>query len=350
MTASFKLAVIGCGEKNWELRTRALKALAADGVVEVLAVSDPDLGRAEMVADALGAPPAFESLDDVIKHERLDGVVVMLPAQTQCVGTTDALERGLHVFCEAPFGHSAKEAQQMIEKAWDANRVLAAGYHYRHQAAWSLWHAQLGGIGARWVLDANWLRSTGTADLDLPAGRGFWDDTSLRDIFADRGIHHLLSVGLPMLGSRPVAVTAVRWNDPHWDEADLRIMDEFSVAVDLASGARGRFTAARGVDALAERFDVRCYGTKGQMRVPLMAAAGLDGEKFRPSVIGRGGGLEWGEAPGALEEVFVAELLDWVQACRGDRPLPRTKDFVLLHKVLDGAYESVKRGGERIEI
>jgi predicted dehydrogenase len=350
MTASFKLAVFGCGEKNWELRTRALSALASDGVVEVITVIDPDLARAEMVADALGAPPAFESLDDVIKRDRLDGVVVMLPAQTQCVGTTDALERGLHVFCEAPFGHSAEEAQEMIEKARHVNRVLVAGYHYPHQVEWSLLHAALGEIGTRWVVHANWLRSTGTFDPGLLGGRGFWDDTSLRDIFADLGIHHLLSVGLPMLGSRPVAVTAVRWNDLDWAGDDPEITDEFSVVVELASGARGTFTAARGVDVSAERFDVRCYGTKGQLRVPLMAAAGLDGEKFRPTVIGRGGELEMGEAPEALEEVCVAELLDWVQACRGEMLLPRMKDIVLLHRVLDGACESIRRGGERVTI
>jgi hypothetical protein len=30
--------------------------------------------------------------------------------------------------------------------------------------------------------------------------------------------------------------------------------------------------------------------------------------------------------------------------------LPRMKDIVLLHRVLDGACESIRRGGERVTI
>jgi predicted dehydrogenase len=345
--ASFRLAVFGCGEKDWELRIPAAQALG----VEVIAVADPDLSRAKLVARALGVSAAFGSLEEMIAREELDGVVVMSPAEAQCAATVYALQHGLHVLCEAPFGRSAAEAEQMIEAAELVNRVLASGYHYPLQASWPLSYASLGGIGARYRLEGNWLSSVSASDRSIPDRPGSRSNPGIRDVVADLGIHHLLSVGLPMLGSRPVAVTAQgRWSRLDRDASPLRIEDGFSMTVEFASGARGSFMAARGVDALSERFDVCCYGNEGQVQAWLMPA-GLDPEAFRPSVIGRVGNVRWGVAPMSIEETFVIQQWSWIAACRGGQVLGLgPQDAVLVHKVLDAAYESVKRGGERIEI
>jgi predicted dehydrogenase len=247
----------------------------------------------------------------MIAKVELDAVVVMSPAEAQCSATVYALQNGLHVLCEAPFGRSVAEARKMGRAARDADRVLAAGYRYPLQIAWLLWHDSLARVGTPSVIEANWLRPAGAANLGS----------------------HLLSVALLLHGSRP---TAVRWNlldgdgDPHWAE------DQFSVVVNFTGGARGRFTAVSRADVRGDSFDVRCAGSEGQVRVPLI------GTELDAGTLG---------APARAEETALIQLWDWIAACRGERPLgfgPR--QAVRVHNVLDGAYRSYKRGGGRTRI
>jgi predicted dehydrogenase len=311
MTASFKLAAFGSGGDGWELRMAALaRDSGRSASVKVAAVADSNLERAQASARVLGVP-AFGSLAEMIARVELDGVVVMSPAEAQCAATVYALQHGLHVLCEAPFGRSAAEAEQMIEAAELVNRVLASGYHYPLQIAWPLWLDSLARVGTPHVIEARWQRPAGVANLGS----------------------HLLSVALLLHGSRP---TAVRWNlldgdrNPHWAE------DEFSVTVDFADGARGKFTAVSRADVRGDSFDVRCEGPEGQVRVPLIGPeldAGALSAQVRP------------------EETALFQQWNWIAACLDERPLSLgPQEAVLVHRVLAAAHRSYQRWGGRSRI
>jgi predicted dehydrogenase len=310
MTASFKLAAFGSGGPDWELRMAAL-ALAPERSpgVEIVAVADSDLEQARASAYALGVP-AFGSLAEMIARVELDAVVVLSPAEAQCSDTVYALQHELHVLCEAPFGRSVKEAQKMGRAALRADRVLAAGYRYPLQIAWPLWQDSLARVGTPYAIEADWLRPAGAANLGS----------------------HLLSVALLLHSSRP---TAVRWNVRDWDGNPLWAEGEFSVTVYFASGGRGKFTAVSGADVLSDSFDVRCKGSKGEVRVLLI------GPELDVGVVGAA----------RAEETALIQLWDWIAACRGERPLGfGPQEAVRVHNVLDGAYRSYKRGGWRIKL
>jgi predicted dehydrogenase len=347
--APFRIGVLGCGEQGYESRIPAALALADDGV-EVPAVADFDLERARWVAEDLGVRSAYRSFEDMVEQEELDGVIVVLPPAAHRKVVIDALRRGLHVFCEKPFGGDAQDAREMIGVAKIAERVLATGYQYPVATAWSLEHVREM-IGAPYLLEATWKRSANGSDRGIPDRPGFWNRAGGRGVGADL-LSHLLSTGLRILGSEPAAVSARSWSHQghrvHGDE--FKVEDTLSVIVDFTDGARGQFTAAWGADILEDELGISCQGIRGSIKVPLMAGE-IDAEAFRPTVIGGDGLVLRGDPPVPTEEAFVVQQRNWVAACRGEAELfSRPEDALKVHRVLDAAYRSTEYEGAQITL
>jgi predicted dehydrogenase len=78
-----------------------------------------------------GAFPAARTtgrLDELLDDDSLDAVVVATPVPTHAELATQVLAAGKHCFVEKPLAQSEKEAQEVVEQARAAERVLMVGH------------------------------------------------------------------------------------------------------------------------------------------------------------------------------------------------------------------------------
>ncbi|HYD52331.1 MAG TPA: Gfo/Idh/MocA family oxidoreductase [Gemmatimonadaceae bacterium] len=125
-----RVGFLGAG---WIGRHR-LAAIAAEDVVDIVAVCDPS---AEAVTESLRLAPgagAAASLDELLALG-LDAVVIATPSAAHAEQSIAALERGLAVFCQKPLARSADETRQVVEAARRADRLLGVDLSYRETRA-----------------------------------------------------------------------------------------------------------------------------------------------------------------------------------------------------------------------
>ena len=125
-----RVGFLGVG---WIGRNR-MEAIAQAGLVEIVAVAEPD--PAALAAALLTAPGArpVASLEALLALD-LDGLVIATPSALHAEQSIAALERGAAVFCQKPLGRSAAEVRAVLDAARRADRLLAVDMSYRFTAA-----------------------------------------------------------------------------------------------------------------------------------------------------------------------------------------------------------------------
>ncbi|MDA4125277.1 MAG: Gfo/Idh/MocA family oxidoreductase [Thaumarchaeota archaeon] len=72
--------------------------------------------------------PAYNSLGEMLKKEKLDAVTICTPASTHFAMASQTLAAGLHTFVEKPMTTTTKDGESLIEAAKKANRSLTVGF------------------------------------------------------------------------------------------------------------------------------------------------------------------------------------------------------------------------------
>jgi predicted dehydrogenase len=98
--------------------------------VEIIGVSDVNVDRAKEVAAMFGIPRVFRHYKEMFSV--VDAVVICTPNKFHADISVDALDAGLHVFCEKPMAMTVDECQRMIEASQRSGKVLNIGFHYRY--------------------------------------------------------------------------------------------------------------------------------------------------------------------------------------------------------------------------
>ena len=93
--------------------------------VELAAVYDADLKRAQAVAEEFGTT-AVDSLEGLAEICDLASVAVPTIAHLDVGG--ELMRRGLHVLMEKPIAPSVEEAKQLVEVAEERDRILQIGH------------------------------------------------------------------------------------------------------------------------------------------------------------------------------------------------------------------------------
>jgi predicted dehydrogenase len=97
-----------------------LTILAACEAAEVAAICGRTRTSADELASKYRIPAVFTDYNEMIKHGRLDGVIVAAPDDLHYPMTMAAVKAGLHVLCEKPMASTVVQAQQMLEAAEEA--------------------------------------------------------------------------------------------------------------------------------------------------------------------------------------------------------------------------------------
>jgi predicted dehydrogenase len=121
-----RVGFLGVG---WIGRMR-LHALAESGVAEIAAIADAQSDAVRTASASAPAALCCASIDDLLDQD-LDGVVIATPSGAHAQQAVAALKRGLAVFCQKPLTRTAAEAEQVIDTARHADRLIDVDFCYQ---------------------------------------------------------------------------------------------------------------------------------------------------------------------------------------------------------------------------
>ena len=107
MSESLRVGVIGAGL----IAGRHVRAYTKAEGVDVVAVADTHLAKAEQLAASVGAE-ARTGLDEVLALET-DVISICTPPSSHAELTVRALQAGRHVLCEKPVALSLRDAERI---------------------------------------------------------------------------------------------------------------------------------------------------------------------------------------------------------------------------------------------
>src|SRR5690625_5224513 len=100
-------------------RESFLPILKEHPAVEVAAICSPSGVSAEKLAEIYEIPSSYQSHEELIDNEEVDGICIITPNDSHHEIALYAMERGIHVICEKPLAIDAEAARLMVEKAVD---------------------------------------------------------------------------------------------------------------------------------------------------------------------------------------------------------------------------------------
>jgi predicted dehydrogenase len=168
VSTTLRVGLIGAGMISHHHLTGWSKLQQA----KVVAVCDPDRGRAEDRAGTFGIPAVYADAADMLARERLDAVDIASPREFHAEHVRLATARGLAVFCQKPLTPTLREAIALVDEVGTRVRLMVHENwrfrtNYRQAKAW-LDEGRIGTIrGARMLVRGAGLLPD--ADGKLPA-------------------------------------------------------------------------------------------------------------------------------------------------------------------------------------
>lgn len=120
------VAVVGAGFIG-PVHVEALKRVGVS-LTGILGIDDTESERA---AASLGLPRAYQSLDDILKDDRVQAVHITTPNRFHFDMASRALLAGKHVLCEKPLAMNSAESAKLVQLARKSKLAAAVNYNIR---------------------------------------------------------------------------------------------------------------------------------------------------------------------------------------------------------------------------
>ncbi|MGA2496502.1 MAG: NAD-dependent epimerase/dehydratase family protein [Tepidisphaeraceae bacterium] len=122
----WRVALLGAGYiAEWHA-----KAIRMVEGVNLVAVCDKAISRAQAYAGAFGIPHAYGSAAEMLKSERLDAVHVLLPPDLHFAAAMEVLDAGVHVFLEKPMCTRAEDCEALAQRAAKDGLRVGIGHNF----------------------------------------------------------------------------------------------------------------------------------------------------------------------------------------------------------------------------
>lgn len=193
-SSTLKAGVIGCGAIGTLGHIPGFRAAN----VEIAAVCDANIARAESVAKQFSIPHFYSDYNELLAQKDIAMVAIGLPNILHAPVTIAALNAGKHVLCEKPMSVNAQNAEQMIETARKNTRILSINHQMRFEpTALAMRDAvREGKLGHVYHVEGRWIRNAG-----IPGFGGWFTNKKMAAFGAlfDIGVH-MLDLSLFVLG------------------------------------------------------------------------------------------------------------------------------------------------------
>ncbi|HUF35550.1 MAG TPA: Gfo/Idh/MocA family oxidoreductase [Gemmatimonadales bacterium] len=326
-----RVGVVGSGAITQVAHLPVLKKLKT---IEVRAICDTDLPKARALADRFGVKDAFDDIEELLRYEELDAVVICTPNHLHESHILAALSADLHVLVEKPLAMSAGSAARIVRGAERRNRVVMVGMNHRYRPDVQIVRSfvQGGELGTVESVRGSWhVFRPSRAQLGWRQKR----DQSGGGAMLDLGLS-ILDLGL-WLGGNPVPIRVSAALDAVGNE---RAVEQSGSAFVVCENGMSLF-----VDVTwhhlgeGERFGVGIRGSKGTAAInPLTVWKELHGVPMDVSPTGSG------SRENAFTASYRAEWAHFEAAIAGEAKVPPLQEHLVLHKIIDAVYRSAQDG------
>lgn len=125
------LGFIGVG---WIGRNR-MEAILGNTGSKAIAIVEPQQENAGEAKKLAPKTSHLDSLEEMLKEEELDGVVIATPSAMHASQSVKVLQAGKAVFCQKPLGRTATEVKEVVKASREANKLLGVDLSYRYTRA-----------------------------------------------------------------------------------------------------------------------------------------------------------------------------------------------------------------------
>jgi predicted dehydrogenase len=155
--AKIKIALIGTGGISQIYRIPALKKFDE---VDLVALCDIDETKAGFIADKYQVPKVYYDIQNLLKKEELDGIIICTPNGFHYPMALACLERSIPTFVEKPLALNESLARRLVEKALEKKTPLLVGMNnrFRNDVVLIKNFLQDNEIGIPFYIKAGWLK------------------------------------------------------------------------------------------------------------------------------------------------------------------------------------------------
>ena len=344
---------IGFAGLGWAARGFHLPPLKRMGDVQIVGGYDLSDEQRRSWRSETGLD-AYTSMEELVDKTQPDLLVIATPPESHADLCIEAVDRGLHVFCEKPFVMDLDEADRVIAAAAAADRVVTVNHEFREKP---IFKAIRDGIASerygRLAFCQIW-QLMDLAPWDEPVA---WRAAMPNRTLFEGGVH-LVDLLLDVYGERPLGVYARHSSGlDESREADAIHL----VTLDFPGNRLAQITIDRLCPAGTRYVEVRADCERASLRASLGGRAMVQIGKKRAEKTGirldfGSGGLAWMEeglkrtklatnpreagmhATGAL----LRKNIDAIRV--GDQPASSARDARDVLAIIEAAYESARRG------
>ena len=153
-----RLGVIGTGDRGWAL-IQNIKKTRNCTVAAICDSYAPNLARGQKLLPP--GTPTFSDHRAMLDARGIDAVIVATPLDLHASQTFDALDAGLHVWCEKAMARTVIDCSAMVERARAKGKVLQIGHQRMFHPTYlsALKRAKAGEIGEITQIRASWHRN-----------------------------------------------------------------------------------------------------------------------------------------------------------------------------------------------
>ncbi|MDR1675962.1 MAG: Gfo/Idh/MocA family oxidoreductase [Tannerella sp.] len=210
----FKIGLIGCGNRSKAL----ISALNSVPELEIAALCDivPHKTRQRAQLIKTGDRPVYLThLDELLRLDALDAIVVVTPNDTHREIVISALEAGKHVFCEKPLALTVADCNEIIGVVDRTRRALQIGHQRRHSGEYKALIEAIRSRPVGKILQSSLYDYRGDwrvpeAD-EYPEGTAYWRLSQQRSggVVYEMGAH-IIDVNNWVFDSEPVSVVSLQ--------------------------------------------------------------------------------------------------------------------------------------------
>ena len=346
-----KVAVIGCGG----ISGVHLDAYAKNPKVELYALCDIDEKQVNKRGDEYGVSRRYLDCETMLRElPEIDAVSVCTWNSAHAPCTIAALKAGKHVLCEKPMALNAKEAEEMMQAAKEAGKLLMIGFVRRFGNDCAILSDLIEDdqFGELYYAKATYLRRNGNPG-------GWFGDKSRSGggPLIDLGVHVIDLTRYLMGNHQPVSVYGATFQKL-FNRKEIKggvgyqsvsagsndvcdVEDAVTALIRFDNGSVISVEASFSLNLEHDKGDIEFFGTK--------AGAKLDPElKIFSSMSNYMTNVQL-TVPTALSfgGLFENEINHFVDCLTEGIPCRNpAEDGVTLMKILDGIYESARTGHE----
>lgn len=337
-----KVGIIGAGNIAKDVHIPSY--LKCGIAVEIVAVADTTMEKAEACASTFSIPHAFDNYKTMLREVELDAISICTPNKFHEAATTAALEAGCHVLCEKPPAMTVEEAEKMANAAQESGKILTYGFHYRHTPEVETLKRFIDGgeLGEVYAARVTAVRRRGIPGWGVFTNKELQGGGPLIDI----GVHMLDSALFLMGYPEPETVLGVTYRKlgnrsgvglmGEWDWENYSVEDMARAMITFKNGASISLETA--FAANVEKHDV--------MNISLMGDEG-GADVFPLKIYQEKYGTLTDTTPSHLPErgFHELEIERFVESCiQGTTMSSTPEQGVYLQQIVNAIYESAETG------